>query len=238
MITRGMKNFILFLPVAVLFTACNSCGAKFSRQQQLQVQIDSMQEQIKKLEEKNAIVAIDTTRKKIETVSTATAETKVKVAPLTKPAPSTPTVTKPGILPGEKYPESKTDTTKYFYSNNKLSVKVSPWVNGRRKTWLYDYSGGLTYEQEEARLSFHITATLHFRKDGSVEKMEIHNNPGASMYWYETVITFGTTNEPQWKTETRYPIQTLDDAGKSFYWDKNGKKWIAQDIVEEKPYKP
>lgn len=145
---------------------------------------------------------------------------------LIKPALPAPQKLKP-----EKYEESK-DTQFYYYQNSKdISVKISPWNNGRRYFILYNAAGNSTYQMEEIKLSYQQSVTLHFHLNGAVQNANIHLNPGASMYWYETEISFDSNNMPQWRQQQQYPIMQLQ-LPQVEYWDKASNQWKKREVME------
>lgn len=167
-------------------------------------------------------------------------DTAVAPAP-TKPAPNTPTApikkpkpaeTKPTVTPN--VPKESTDTIYHKYVNGKVSVKITPWVDGKRQVLFYDLYGNQTFDLEEVRHSYTVRAELKFAPNGSVHTAVVHTNPGASMYWYESEITFSTINEPISKIDHRYPQNSLDDLmnEKWIYWDKRTKTWKQQEVME------
>ncbi len=207
-----------------------SCGGSSKPDKQLENRVDSLEREIKSLN-----THLDSVSKlnsnpdvKVEEVKPNPSPQEVKPAPQPKVNPTPSKVVKD--------PNPGSDTTYYKYTNGKVSAKVTPWVNNRRKTILFDRHGKKTYEMEDVHLSYQITTRLSLRQDGSVEKASIHNNPGASMYWHETTITFDTDNEPSWKTEKQMPEHNLSlTAPVSSYWNKTTRQWVKQEAVEEQP---
>ncbi len=169
-----------------------------------------------------------------DTVVVVVRDTVVMFPPVVSPPPppvvkqDTP---KPPVLrkPRPKPALAEGDTTRYYYEIGKLSVLITPWNNGKRSILFYDPKGALTYQQNDVRLSYTVTTQLQFRKNGSVEKADIHENPGASRYWYQAVITFSDSNEPEWQTSQQMPVESLADRSNSYYWDKKAGKWIKQE---------
>ncbi|MEP7171708.1 MAG: hypothetical protein ABI855_20210, partial [Bacteroidota bacterium] len=137
--------------------------------------------------------------------------------------------------------DNKNESASVFYyykdSPKRISVEITPWINGRRKVIFYDPFGKETYRCENVRMSYTITTALKkFHDNGAVAQIEIHNNPGASMYWYETEITFDINNEPQWKTEIQKPEMNLEQSmNNKSYWNANTKQWVKQEIIHEQP---
>jgi hypothetical protein len=59
-------------------------------------------------------------------------------------------------------------------------------------------------------------------------------NPGASMYWYETITRFDEYNTPTTEESHQYPekLSTLMDENNNIkFWDKSNKKWITQQVM-------
>lgn len=174
---------------------------------------DSMQ--VLKTGDVKDTVVVDTTIK--------ITQTKVILPPKEKPKPTTKPVA----------PKPTNETILHKYVNGAVSVEITPWVNDERNVILYDLYGKETFRMEEVRHSYTIRAELVFAPNGSVSKAIVHTNPGASMYWYESEITFDTTNGPTGKIDHRYP-QSLDDimGEKWQYWDKKTKTWKVQEVME------
>jgi hypothetical protein len=123
----------------------------------------------------------------------------------------------------------------YYYQNGKKSVVISPWVDGRRTTTLYDPWEKETYQFDERRMSFSIIAeVVEFHPNGAVSKVNLSNHPDASMYWYESTYTFGINNQPEWMYSTQYPQTTLTMPGdNAYYWDKKKGTWVKQEVAIE-----
>lgn len=129
--------------------------------------------------------------------------------------------------------KKSSDTTFYYYVNKKVSAKVTPWAEGERWVLLYDLYGKETYRHQDVRKSYTVFANLHFHTNGAVSKMVITNNPGASMYWSETTITFSTINEPEQKTKERKPYPESPTIEQPWeYWDKKTGQWRKQEVQE------
>jgi hypothetical protein len=125
------------------------------------------------------------------------------------------------------------DTTFHYYSNKRVSVKITPWVDGERWVLLYNLLGEETYRSKDIRKSYTEVAQLKFHSNGAVSTMNIHLNPGASQYWYETTITFSTTNDPLQKSSERKPYEDLSTTPKPWeYWDSKTKQWRKQEVME------
>lgn len=108
-----------------------------------------------------------------------------------------PKIIKKDILQVEqKEKPQNADILIYSFAEGGVSVKVYPWVDGKQQIEIYGLQGGVVYTLENINLSYHVSNTLHFRSDGSLERVNEHFNPGAGMYWYETEIHFDNDNEP------------------------------------------
>lgn len=128
------------------------------------------------------------------------------------------------------------DSTVHHYTNGKVSVIRTPWIDGKRETKLFNLKGDLTYTIEEARLSYQISADLNFHKNGGVETIHVFTNPGASRFMYSSTIHFSTINEPQWKVDKKTPALTIEDAsGEKFFWHKKEKRWVKQEVISCDP---
>jgi len=135
--------------------------------------------------------------------------------------------------PMPTYKTPANDTIYYYYTNKKISAKVTPWENSKRWTLLYNLLGEETYRQEDVRMSYTVSTSLSFHPNGAVSKMEIHSNPGASRYWGEITITFNTVNEPIQRQSVRMPIDNLSETLKPWeYWDPKTKQWRKQEVME------
>lgn len=146
-----------------------------------------------------------------------------------------PKIIKKDILQVEqKEKPQNADTLIYHFAEGGVSVKVYPWVDGKQLIEIYGLQGGVVYTLENINQSYNVSNTLHFRSDGSLERVNEHFNPGASMYWYDTVIHFESDNEPAWKITYRYPQMSIEDAmGEKYLWNRSHKRWVKQEIVIE-----
>ncbi|MDZ4824438.1 MAG: hypothetical protein SH856_13345 [Flavobacteriales bacterium] len=127
------------------------------------------------------------------------------------------------------------DTTKYFYKNPKrISLLISPWHNNKRKLIFYDPFGKITYAFEDVRLSYsEKTHVKKFHDNGSVAEIERSLNPGASIYWHQEKITFGISNNPEWKQSTEQPAMSVEDLVDAYWWDNATGQWRKQEVVME-----
>jgi hypothetical protein len=162
------------------------------------------------------------------------------VTPKPPTQPSSPrTPDKPKPLPKKEEPSvtqssaRSTDTIKYWYTMQpkRVSVLVTPWKDGRRSWYFYDPFGNITFEQEDVNLSYHIYSDIiRFHDNGAVDQFHIHLNPGASMYMYDTQMTFSINNQPEWKTENKHPSTLEEMTNNQYYWDKKTKTWKKQEV--------
>lgn len=131
---------------------------------------------------------------------------------------------------------SQSDTTYHFYVNSDISVEITPWENGRRTINLYDLKGQKTFSIEEVKLSYSVRNTFKFYDNGGVKEMVEHMNPGASRYFYETTITFNSTNTPQIKKTKRIPESIEDIQNQpTYYWHTKSKTWKKQEVISCDP---
>ncbi|MFN8288424.1 MAG: hypothetical protein U0V74_16825 [Chitinophagales bacterium] len=155
----------------------------------------------------------------------------VKSADTIVPVSETPKKEQVKVEPNKKAVAAvaPTDTTFYYYPNGSVSVKITPWKDGNRYLLFYNRKEQLTYTQNDKRMSYSVLTQLRFKTNGAVEKAEIHENPGASMYWYETSISFSDDNDPEWKVNQRIPVESLSDKSTTYYWKKASKQWVLQE---------
>jgi len=134
--------------------------------------------------------------------------------------------------------KSEAEPKVYLYKNsNKVSVQVIPGAQRSKDFVLFDPLGNETYRLEQHIESYSITVDLlEWHSNGAIHKVKVHTNPGASMYWYETLYTFGINNEPQWKVSTQFPQNKVSmESDNSYYWDAKTKSWKKQEAVYEQP---
>ncbi|MCU0416425.1 MAG: hypothetical protein MUE33_04475 [Cytophagaceae bacterium] len=139
----------------------------------------------------------------------------------------------------EKIEPKKTERTEelyYFTGTKNPSIRFSPWVEGRRTITLYHPDGSISYTLEDAQLSYSsISRVTRFHPNGAVETLHIDLNPGASMYMYDTDITFDVQNDPLWKRDSQWPSSLEDQMKAPEYWDRRERRWKKQEIVLEQP---
>jgi hypothetical protein len=123
-----------------------------------------------------------------------------------------------------------------FYVNDKPSVVYGDWKDGHRTIFFYDLKGERTYQLDEVRLSYTVSAKLSFHQNGGVDKAVIHQEPGGSPYYTVTTITFNGTNIPCTKKVEERPLR-LEKLDKSNLWFWNRKKgiWVKQEVISCQP---
>lgn len=143
------------------------------------------------------------------------------------------TAKKKVIKPVPNYKAETNDTTYYYYNTGKVSVKITPWQQGKRNLLIFNRQSQLTYQIENVRSSYSVNTELKFKGNGSISEVKTHTNPGASMYWYESTITFSDSNEPEWKNDERFPQNSVTMPGSNAsYWDKAKQTWVKQQAME------
>lgn len=213
-----MRFFILILLVTLL-QSCVPRDNKSNADEELLNKIDSLRSELKELknlQQKDSMIT-DTIKKQLQPGIAPQKilkqkETDTKVSPSPK---------------REKIIVPKNVVEKFYYKNSKrISVIITPWLDGKRTVTLFDTLGNETYRFNDAHLSYSNTTEIkEFHENGAVSKIKNHLNPGASMYWYDTDIYFDINNEPISKMELRQPA-SLDDYmnGKSL-WNRKTKSW-------------
>jgi hypothetical protein len=221
----SMKGFkmISYCFIIVLFLSCQPAN----NQKSLEQKIDSLNNQLGEIQAK-----LDSTFYKMESQKSEGIKPKSKVEAIKQTSKPKPIIITPKPIENKRKPIE--DTIYHYYKDGKISVKVSPRVDGRQAVFIYGKKGELHLQLESVFLSYSVSHDLRFRADGSLEKIKEHHNPGASMYWSECELTFSQWNMPQWKSCQQYPIRSLDDYNNNrYYWDVNNKTWVKQEIVRE-----
>jgi len=124
------------------------------------------------------------------------------------------------------------DTIYHRFLDGRLSVKIAP-RSDRQKIWIYLPTGEVIYELENIHLSYSSYNELFFRKNGALEKIINHFNPGASLYMYKTYIFFDEGNEPKYKIDEKMPSTLEEQTNNKSLWDRENRRWIKQEIVKE-----
>src|SRR5690606_10169957 len=128
---------------------------------------------------------------------------------------------------------------KFYYKGlpQRISVEISAWDSGRRTIRFYNPFGEITYKIEDVKMSYSsITELKRMHDNGACALIETGMNPGASMYWYETKITFDENNNPLWKEEIEKPEMSIEqNLNNKSWWNAKTKSWIKQEINKEQP---
>lgn len=225
-------RFFLAVALSAFIVSCNSYTEQTSNRI-LENKIDSLSEKILSLEKQ-----IDKQHQRSDTVNepapSSISKTKQKVVQLptkpkvqTTPAPSSQIKENAGMQ-GSTFNYCKAP-------HNKVSVIVTPWENQKRKIILLNPFGDTTYICNDVRMSYTVTTHINkFHQNGAVDLITINNNPGASMYWTETQMTFDINNNPLWKTVIQKPETSLEESlNNKYWWNSKTKEWIKQEIVKE-----
>jgi hypothetical protein len=220
-------------PLILLFVSLASCGADKSNEtleelKAIRQEVASLSDSISVLKDSLQVLKTNDVMDTVVAVAPIkSAHTEVIPPAKEKPKPNPKPTPKPVV------PKATNEAIFHKYVNGAVSVEITPWVDGKRYVILFDLYGQETIRMEEVRHSYTINIDLAFAQNGSVSKAIVHTNPGASMYWYESEITFDTTNGPTGKIDHKYP-QSLDDImnEKWQYWDKKSKSWKVQETME------
>ena len=128
---------------------------------------------------------------------------------------------------------------KFYYKGlpQRISVEISAWDSGRRTIRFYNPFGEITYKIEDVKMSYSsITELKRMHDNGACALIETGMNPGASMYWYETKITFDENNNPLCKEEIEKPEMSIEqNLNNKSWWNAKTKSWIKQEINKEQP---
>lgn len=219
---KGFKCCFLFV-FCLVFVSCQPSG----NDKRLEQNLDSINNQLIKIQ-----TMLDSTYNNMERQKSEAPKPLNEVDEVKQTSKPKPIVIKPNSI--ENKSKSMSDTIYHYYKDGKISVKISPRVDGRQVVSIYGKKGEVHMQLESVFLSYSVSHDLKFRADGSLEKIKEHHNPGASMYWSECVLTFSQWNVPQWKSCQQYPIKSLNDYNNyHYYWDLSNKTWVKQEIVKE-----
>ena len=221
-----MKYVVALLGIIILI----ACGEEqTTNDAKVQAQLDSINQQL---------LALRKQLKSNDSVNDPVAKKDSNAIPDIPPTPPPPVPTddrKKNPTPAPVVGGSET-AVYYYTGSKKKSAEISPWVDGKRTITLYDPFGKVSYIFSDRNLSYSITTRLvTFHSNGAVQKAVVHNNPGASISWSESQITFSINNEPEWKEVTMYPVELTIDGNPKYYWDKKQQNWVKQEIIEEQP---
>ena len=227
-----MKIYIGIICLSLLI----GCHSKEDIQQHaLSAENDSLQKEIRKLSqdikeiksiisnqnEQSKITPRESDLKKHEVVEVGVLPAKNK---LTKLNPKAPKVKQEIAARREDFRKEKT----LFYKNtSNRSVYFTRWKDDRQDIFLYDPNGNEMYRLENVQLSYSIRAEIKsFHPNGAVHQVSVHTNPGASMYMYESIITFSDHNEPLTKEDFTSPARLEDFMNNVSNWNKEKNQWV------------
>lgn len=233
-------SYYWFVVISFIFiTGCIYKESEHTNETLLIQKIDSLREELKILKEIKTdsssridFVAQLPIKKESEKVSPASPV--IKTTPIKKDSVAFKKTTRPAETPFKP----DTSTIIHYYKNSKKpSVKITPWIDGRRFVLLFDITGNETYRFDDVRMSYSSTSTIKsFHENGAVKHIQNHMNPGASMYWYESDIYFDTNNEPTERNDIRQPARLEDYMYGKSVWDKETRSWkklyVPQNPIE------
>lgn len=231
-----MKDHIIIILSLFLFSCCSTnenntndnveLGLLRKERDSLKTEIEKMNQRVADKDSVSAIKDTFSSQPKVKALDTLTATEKTVVV-------------KRKVNPVPDRMKRSPDTICYFYTaSKKISVKIVPpkTYGEKKKIRFYDPQGRVTFEQEDILTSYSISTEIkEFHANGAVKRIIIHLNPGASMHWYETVITFDTDNIPLWKEEFTYPLTLEGMMNNKFYWDKSKNQWASGESVMDQP---
>jgi hypothetical protein len=242
-----MKTFFLSACILFLFNSCRQQNDKSTDYSLLLYRLDSINHELKMLNETSSkdTIFIEKAATTNDTKNIKANNNNKKIKPPTKPIKTeveTPKESpKPKPIPQKTLSEMPNDTIYHRFKDGRISVKVAPRAD-KQMIWIYKPQGYVIYTLENVRMSYSISNTLHFRTDGSLEKVTTSTNPGASMYMYKTTTHFDQTNEPTYKIEEKWPSTLAEMMDNTWLWKSNEKRWIKQTVAEEteipKVYRP
>lgn len=227
-----MKVFCLGLSI-VLFGCTSTSSPKQASEEELMLQtkrIDSLEKIIGELLQKSSTDAETIIPTEADSVLS---EKKIKTNPS---APTIKVEVKPESPKMEQRQIKPSEPEKHYYKNSgKVSVEITRSNDRTEKFFFFDPSGNLTYAFEEHYSSYSVGVDiLEWHDNGAVSKVKVHTNPGASMYWFESIYTFGINNEPEWRIDSRFPQESVTMPGENnFYWDKKNRSWKKQEVIYE-----
>ncbi|MGN6645052.1 MAG: hypothetical protein ACTHJT_00870 [Cytophaga sp.] len=231
-----MKEYVIVFLCLFLFSSCFSNENNVNDSIELSAlrkERDSLKNEIKKM---NQGAADQDSAAAIKGTSSSQPEFKVLD---TLTATQKPVIVKRKIIPVSDRMKRNSDTICYFYTDSKkVAVKIVPpkAYGEKKKIRFYDPQGRVTFEQEDILTSYSISTEFsEFHENGAAKRIVIHLNPGGSMHWYETVITFDADNNPLWKEEITYPLTLEGIMNNKSYWDKSNNQWVREERNREQP---
>lgn len=221
-----MRFVLLF---AMVLTACND---QQNSDERLIQKIDSLQKSVQALnDELNKKELPETISKpKLPEI-----DTLIKKKPNNQIAP----LKVSSIPPKLTVTDPPNTIQQYFYKGTprRLSVKITGWIDGKRTLTFYNPQGEETYVIHDVRMSYSsVSNPEKFHDNGACALVQTHLNPGASMYWNESEISFDENNYPLWKIDIQKPERSLEqNMNNKSWWDAHEKKWIKQETIKEQP---
>ncbi|MBX7052240.1 MAG: DUF3987 domain-containing protein [Flavobacteriales bacterium] len=232
---RFLPPFVLSICMIVIHASCNEASNSEekwrSELEEVKTELESLKaelQQAKDTSDKEAIMTSLEEKTPVEPKMPAETEREKVVTPPSKPDP----------IPVKKEEISvvKKDSGEIYYFKNseKPSLRISPWKEGKRELTFYNKSGEVTYVQDDVNIIYHeISEVKGIHENGAISQILIHQNPGASRNWSEALITFSEDNEPELKTITIYPVETITQyANNTYRYDRIGKKWVSDDMKQ------
>jgi hypothetical protein len=117
---------------------------------------------------------------------------------------------------------AQTDTlnVEHHYTNGQLSLR-SVGIRGQELHIVFNQAGEEIVRQQDHRSSYSINTTFKFHSNGGVSQMKTHNNPGASMYWYDHIRHFSETGLLLSEESQRNGMTT---SRISYHYDEHGNR--------------
>ncbi|ASS50563.1 MAG: hypothetical protein A3D31_13445 [Candidatus Fluviicola riflensis] len=215
-----MKRVVFSLIILIGFTACETPSDRETVASTDRHELDSLKKEKAQLQREIEGLEAKTTEK------TEGVERPVSKEPV-KEELSVPE--KPIKEPIEQ-PILKADPDKgaihYFNGTKKVAVRITPWKDNHREVICYAKNGEVTYSFEDVRLSHTVfTDVVSFHENGAANRIHVSDNPGGSLYYYETNYTFDEENYPVEKESIEYP-QTLEKMLDNVrHWDREKRVW-------------
>ncbi|MES2556578.1 MAG: hypothetical protein V4604_10530 [Bacteroidota bacterium] len=215
-----MKRVFFGLMMLIGFTACETPSDRETVGSTALHELDSLKKEKAQLQREIEALEANTAGKQ-EEVERPDSEEPVKEAIPVPEKPIKETVPQPTL---------KADRDKgaihYFKGTKKVAVRITPWKDNHREVICYDKTGEVTYTFKDVRLSYTVfTEVVSFHENGAADRIHVSDNPGASLYYYETNYTFDEENYPVEKESIEYP-QTLDKMLDNVrHWNLEKRVW-------------
>lgn len=220
---------VLFLLLSLFLLSCFQENHYYTNtvEESSKEKIDSLKRVIEEMQKNNKAQVQDSIKGTVKQDSINKKQPKPEKKPKKKEEKKPVKLSKPTI-------NTQTDTNTIKLKDGRISVTFGVRRENRQLIRIYGMQGQIIYTFENINLSYRISTSLGLREDNTVKTAITSTNAGASMYWYETYYTFDQDNEPLTKVEKRLPAKTIEDSkGEKYFWKKDKKKWIKQEIVLE-----